>query len=200
VSWFQQVPARSLAILDELQVDPSQSVADVGAGASRLVDELVRRGFSDVTAVDVSATALDQARARLGTAGDAVRWVVHDVLTWAPRRTFGVWHDRAVLHFLTESDDVRRYLDVVNGAVDIGGLVILGTFADDGPTHCSGLPVSRYRPEELTAVFGSAYEHLGSWREEHRTPADVLQPFTWIALRRRPTKQAPDFCWFDTGS
>ncbi|MGD9529369.1 MAG: trans-aconitate 2-methyltransferase [Dehalococcoidia bacterium] len=186
VSWFQQVPTRTLDIFDELRVDPSRSVADVGAGASRLVDELVQRGFGDLTIVDVSASALAKARARVGTA-EGVQWVVHDVLTWTPRRTFDVWHDRAVFHFLTDPDDVQRYLDVVNGAVEVGGLVVMGTFAEDGPTHCSGLPVSRYRPEELRAVFGPAYEQLGSWREEHRTPAEVVQPFTWVAMRRRPT-------------
>jgi SAM-dependent methyltransferase len=186
VSWFQPVPTRSLAILDELQVGTSQSVADVGAGASHLVDELLARGFSDLTIVDVSTAALDKARARVGTQAAGVRWVVHDILTWSPRRAFDVWHDRAVFHFLTEPADVKRYLDVAAGAVAPGGLVVIGTFADDGPTHCSGLPVSRYRPEELSAIFGPRYEQLGSWREERRTPTDAVQPFTWVALRRSP--------------
>jgi SAM-dependent methyltransferase len=186
VSWFQEVPARSLAVLDELGVDPSRSVVDVGAGASRLVDELVGRGFGDVTVLDVSAAALDQARARLGDAATGVRWVVHDVLSWAPARTFEVWHDRAVFHFLTEADEIQRYLGVLNRAVSPDGLVLVATFAPDGPTHCSGLPVSRYGPEDLSAVFGvGVFEPLGSWREEHVTPADALQPFTWVAMRKR---------------
>lgn len=188
VSWFQPLPTRSLAILEQLRVGASQSVVDVGAGASHLVDELLAREFSDLTILDVSAAALDKARARVGANAAGVQWVVHDVLTWTPHRHFDVWHDRAVFHFLTEPGEVKLYLDVVGGAVGVGGLVVIGTFADDGPTHCSGLPVSRYRPEELSAVFGPAYEQLGSWREEHRTPADDVQPFTWVALRRRRTE------------
>lgn len=185
VSWFQEIPERSLAILDESGVDPFKSVVDIGAGASRLVDELLQRGFRDLTVVDISSTALELTRARVGPGGHGVRWVVCDVLNWAPDRTFDVWHDRAVFHFLTAREQIQRYLEVVNGVVDPGGMVVIGTFAHDGPTHCSGLPVSRYRAEELTEVFGSRYERMAAWREEHRTPGGALQPFTWVAMRHR---------------
>ncbi len=183
VSWFQEVPERSLAILDRLAVDTSRSIVDVGAGASRLVDELIQRGFGDITVLDVSGAGLDQARARLGDSGAEVRWTVHDVLTWHPGRTFEVWHDRAVFHFLTAAEDIERYLAVLDRATRPGALVLLGTFAEDGPTHCSGLPVSRYSATALAAAF-DGYELVQSWREEHRTPADAVQAFTWVALRR----------------
>jgi trans-aconitate methyltransferase len=183
VSWFQEIPARSLAILDELGVHASRSIADVGAGASRFVDELVRRGFGDITVLDVSVAGLEQARARLGDSGAEVTWTVHDVLTWDPHRTFDVWHDRAVFHFLTSREDTQRYLAKLARATAPGSLVLVGTFAEDGPTHCSGLPVSRYSPTTLAAVFAD-YELLQSWREEHRTPAAAVQAFTWVALRR----------------
>jgi SAM-dependent methyltransferase len=184
VSWFQPVPTQSLAILDELGVDPTCSVVDVGAGASRLVDELVARGFTDVTVLDVSATGLDQARTRLGDRAAGVEWVVHDLLSWAPSRTFDVWHDRAVFHFLTTAHEVQSYLGVLGDALGPRGLIGLGTFAADGPTHCSGLPVSRYTPDELGAVFGPGFDRLGAWREVHRTPTGAVQAFTWVALRR----------------
>jgi SAM-dependent methyltransferase len=184
VSWYQEVPIRSLAALDELGIDPRRSVVDVGAGASRLVDELVRRGFADVTVLDVSAAGLAQARKRLGEAGTEVSWVVGDVLTWAPMKNFDVWHDRAVFHFLTDPNDVQRYFQVLDRSLGSEGLVLIGTFATDGPTHCSGLPVSRYSPGALSDAFGEGYEHLVSWREEHRSPSNVVQPFTWVAMRR----------------
>jgi SAM-dependent methyltransferase len=190
VSWHQEIPAQSLAILDELGITRLRSVVDVGAGASRLVDELVGRGFSDVTVLDVSAAGLDQARARLGEAGAGVNWTVHDVLTWTPAKKFDVWHDRAVFHFLTTPHDVQRYLDVLDRATAPGALVLVGTFAEDGPTHCSGLPVSRYTPDTLDEVF-TGYELVKSWREEHRTPADAVQPFTWVAMRRRDVTPTP---------
>jgi SAM-dependent methyltransferase len=182
VSWFQEVPGYSLAILDELGVDASRSIVDVGAGASRLVDELVARGFGDITVLDISTVGLDQARARLGDRASAVSWTVHDILTWRPGRTFDIWHDRAVFHFLTTTEDIQRYLDVLARATAPGSLILMGTFADDGPTHCSGLPVSRYSPAGLATAF-EGYELIRSWREEHRTPTGALQPFTWAALR-----------------
>ncbi len=185
VSWFEEAARCSLTLLDELGVGPSDSVVDVGAGASRLVDDLLRCGFADLTLLDVSEAGLDRTRRRLAEAGSPVDWVVTDVLAWAPDRTFDVWHDRAVLHFVTDPADVRRYVALVGRAVRPGGLVVIGTFAETGPTHCSGLPVNRYSPARLAATFGPDFEVVTSRQEDHLTPRGDVQPFTWLAMRTR---------------
>jgi trans-aconitate methyltransferase len=183
VSWFQPVPAASLAVVDGLGVDRASPVIDVGGGASLLVDQLVARGFTDVTVLDVSAVGLDLARARLGAAAP-VEWIVADVLTWRPSKHYGLWHDRAVLHFLTDPADREAYLRTLRAAVPHGA-VVLATFAPDGPETCSGLAVARYDADELAALL-PGFEVVARRREIHVTPAGVEQPFTFVAARAAP--------------
>jgi 2-polyprenyl-3-methyl-5-hydroxy-6-metoxy-1,4-benzoquinol methylase len=182
VSWFEPTPATSLAIIDAIGVGSDTSVVDVGGGASLLVDHLVDRGFTDLTVLDLSSTALELAASRLH-AGPPVNWLKQDVLTWHPQRRYGLWHDRAVFHFLIDDRERRQYLDVMRQALEPNGLVILGTFAADGPEYCSGLPVARYAPGDLMATLGPGFELLDERYERHVTPADAVQPFTWIAAR-----------------
>lgn len=191
VSWYDPVAASSLAVLDAAGVQAPMSVVDVGAGASGLAGALLDRGITDVTAVDLADGALAVARRRLGAAGDRVCWVSADVLEWTPGRRFDVWHDRAVFHFLTTPDERRRYLSVLGAALNPGGRVVVGTFAADGPQRCSGLPTARYDPAGLVAALaasppGLRFEVLTERREEHRTPAGAVQPFTWVGLRHAP--------------
>ena len=184
VSWFQAEPSVSRRLV-ETAVGTHGSVVDVGAGASRLVDLLLDDGFSDLTVLDVSARALAVVRQRLGQRSSEVTWVRGDVLDWHPGRSFDVWHDRAVFHFLTEPEDRSRYVELVQRVVHPGGTVILATFAPDGPTHCSGLPVSRSDAVGLATVFGEAFALGHAEREEHLTPSGAVQPFTWAVLHRR---------------
>lgn len=195
VSWFETAPTQSLVLFDLLGVTPECSVLDVGAGASRLVDALLARGFTDLTVLDVSAEGLELTRERLGRAGRGVQWVVADILTWQPERHYDTWHDRAVFHFLTEPADRGRYLGTLRTALASGGTVVLATFAEDGPRRCSGLPVSRYSAAELTTVLGTDFTPVASERVEHRTPSGVVQPFTWVAGRfGQPPTGPPRHC------
>jgi hypothetical protein len=185
VSWFEAEPTFSLELLDRLGVALTDPVVDIGAGASRLVDALLGRGFSDVTVLDVSDVGLAKARRRLGERAEQVRWVVADLLSWRPVQRYQVWHDRAVFHFLTDPADQARYREVFDAALEPGAEVVIGTFAADGPDRCSGLPTCRYSPEQLSAVLGASIEPVCSRRELHRTPSDAVQPFTWLAARHR---------------
>jgi 2-polyprenyl-3-methyl-5-hydroxy-6-metoxy-1,4-benzoquinol methylase len=183
VSWFQSEPEESLRHITSV-ASPESSVVDVGAGASVLVDRLLDLGFHDLTVVDISSQALDVVRDRLGDKAVDVTFTCSDVLHWLPRRTFGVWHDRAVFHFLTRDEDRDRYVASAASSIEEGGHLVLSTFAPDGPTHCSGLEVARYDVAGLCEVFGPAFTLVSSDREEHRTPWDAVQPFTWVVLRR----------------
>jgi hypothetical protein len=149
-----------------------------------LVDRLVGEGFTDLTILDVSERALDEVQRRLGDKASSVKFLCRDVLTWGPSRLYDVWHDRAVFHFLTDPADRDKYVAISSEAVPVGGVVVLGAFAQDGPTRCSGLPVSRYSPQDLEAVFAPSFSLVHQEREEHVTPGGVVQPFTWVVLRR----------------
>lgn len=182
VSWFEAEPKLSLELIGVLGISSDTAVVDVGGGASYLADRLVSRGFRDVTVLDVSEEALVEGRRRIGTEA-AVSWLHDDVLTWHPRRRYGLWHDRAVFHFLTDPRDRKRYLDCLSAAIEPGGGVIVATFAEDGPEYCSGLPVSRYSATELSLTVGAWLEPVEVRRELHTTPWGTTQPFTWLAAR-----------------
>jgi trans-aconitate methyltransferase len=184
VSWYQEHPDVSLELIDRCGLRPTAALVDVGGGAGTLVDALLAAGWSDLTVLDISATALDVARTRVGL-DPRVTWLEHDLLTWQPVRRYDVWHDRAVFHFLVDDADRRRYKRVLAAGLAPTGTVIVGTFASDGPTHCSGLPVARYDPAALAEALGGPWEVMATRREEHRTPRGAVQPFSWVAMRRR---------------
>ena len=180
VSWYQVHAKRSLDLIQRVSPPADGAIIDVGGGASTLIDDLLDAGYHDLTVLDLSAAALAIARRRLGTRADTVRWVEADVLDASlPKTGYSVWHDRAAFHFLTAPADRARYVAQVRRAVRPGGFVLVATFADDGPTRCSGLEVARYTPEALHAEFGAPFQLMASEREEHVTPAGIRQAFIY---------------------
>lgn len=184
VSWYQPHAEQSLALIRGTGAPRSASVIDVGGGASTLVDDLLAEGYGALTVLDLSAAALAAARLRLGPRAAAVTWCVGDVTRVAlPGQAYDVWHDRAVFHFLTGEAERRAYVAQVQRAVKPLGHVIVATFAEDGPTQCSGLPVMRYSPEALHAQFGASFALLRQEREAHRTPTGTVQKFIYCYCR-----------------
>ena len=181
-SWTEPVPTDSLSIIDPIGLDPSAAVIEIGGGASYLVDNLLSRGFTDVTLLDLSPEALSQSRARNG---DAVTYVAADITDWRPSRTYELWHDRAVFHFLVGKDQQEAYMRAVLAATEAGSHVVVATFAPEGPETCSGLPVQRWSAQDLAARFGAHFTMTSHVRSEHTTPWGSVQPFTFVHLVRR---------------
>lgn len=185
VSWFQEHAALSLRLIREAGIASSASIIDVGGGASTLVDDLWANGYQHLTVLDLSGSALAAARIRLGSKAGRVEWVEGDILQAdLPNHGYDVWHDRAVFHFLTGEAERHAYVSRVLQAVKPGGLVIVATFAEDGPTRCSGLPVMRYSPGELHSEFGDPFVLLGHERESHHTPGGNEQKFVYCFCRK----------------
>lgn len=184
-SWYQAEPRPSLRALDEAGATPADSVIDIGGGASRLVDALLDRGHTDITVLDISSIGVGTARQRLGEAARSVSWIIADLLSWTPSRTWAIWHDRATLHFFTDPVERARYVDLLNAATEVGSIAVLATFAPDGPDHCSGLPVTRHDAADLAELLGGGWQQLAADRQQHTTPAGVVQPFTWTTFRRK---------------
>ncbi len=180
VSWYQTCPTVSIELVDWLGVPAEACIVDVGGGASSFAATMSDRGHADVTVLDLSGVALATAAA---ASPHTVSRLEQDVLTWEPERRYDLWHDRAVFHFLTDPDDRAQYRQVLHAATHPGSTVIVATFAADGPTTCSGLPVCRYGPEDLAATLGDDLTLLTARREDHPTPAAATQAFTWIAAR-----------------
>lgn len=183
-SWFEASPSSSLKAIDRLGSDRSRSVVDVGGGASSLADALLGLGWRDITILDIADTALAASRERLGPEAAAVNWQVADIRRWAPGRTFDIWHDRAVFHFLTDPGDRAGYKKALEAGTRSGSHVIIATFAVDGPEKCSGLPVRRYDAQSLAAELGPGFLPVENWRETHVTPWGAPQAFQWALFVR----------------
>lgn len=184
MSWFQEEAQPSLDLVAAAAGTPDRAVIDVGGGASRLADQLLARGFSDLTVLDLSEAALAVARDRLGDRARQVHWLAEDATRWTPARTFHVWHDRAAFHFLVTADDRAAYLACLRDAVPPGGHAVIGTFAADGPDQCSGLPVRRYDAGLLAETFGDGFQLTHARRHMHLTPGGRPQPFQFCVFRR----------------
>jgi SAM-dependent methyltransferase len=183
LSWYEARPSRSCALIAATGAGPSAPILDVGGGASLLADALLDAGYTDVTVLDVSASALERVRDRLGDRAVSVRLVEGDVTDFVPDRPYSVWHDRAVFHFLTDPAERRRYRSALVRALPAGGHAILATFAPSGPPQCSGLEVVRYSPAALAAELGTGFELIESLSQTHVTPGGREQPFVYCRFR-----------------
>ena len=186
VSWFSPRLGISLRLLEQAGLDAQSHVIDIGGGASTLVDDLLDRGIAHVSVLDLSAAALRVAQQRLGDRANRVEWFVADIAKAdLPRAAFDIWHDRAVLHFLTGKAAADAYVRLASTALRPGGYAVIGGFASDGPDTCSGLPVARRDAADIAALFGADFELVDQAREVHTTPSGSVQPFAYALLRRR---------------
>lgn len=186
VSWYRPHLETSLALLEKAGLRRTTRLIDIGGGASTLVDDLLAQELAEVTVLDLSPSALAVARDRLGDRGARVRWLAENLLDvdFEPG-AYDLWHDRAVLHFLTEADDAARYAAQAARAIVSGGHAVIGGFAPEGPERCSGLPVARRSARDIAALLGSAFSLLDARDEIHLTPAGNTQAFAWALLQRR---------------
>ncbi len=192
VSWYRPHLGTSLALIERATPDRAAAVLDVGGGASTLVDDLIARGYRNLSVLDISAAALQLARERLGAAADAVTWLAIDLLDapLAPAR-YDLWHDRAVFHFLTDAGQRARYVQQLIHALKPGGHALLATFGPQGPLKCSGLDTVRYDAAGLAGELGVGFTLLDSTLESHATPFGTTQQFLYALFRREPGAAAP---------
>jgi SAM-dependent methyltransferase len=184
VSWFRPHLERSLAFLEAAKVGLDARVIDVGGGASTLVDDLLERGYNNVTVLDLSQAALDAARARLGERAARVQWLCADVTDAPlPEAAYDFWHDRAVFHFLRDPAARARYVDAVRRSLEPGGHIVVATFGPHGPEKCSGLEVMRFSAEALHDEFGSDFAREADATEMHTTPWGTEQEFVYCYCR-----------------
>jgi len=184
VSWYRAHLETSLALIERAAVALSASIIDIGGGESTFVDDLLLRGCKNLTVLDVSQTAIEVTRKRLGSAAEQVRWLVGDIfeIELEPH-AYDLWHDRAVFHFLTTAERRLAYVRQVTRAVKPGGHVIVSTFGPEGPTKCSGLEVMRYDAESLHGEFGGRFRLVESSKELHQTPFGTAQQFLYCYCR-----------------
>jgi ubiquinone/menaquinone biosynthesis C-methylase UbiE len=187
-SWYQEKPQTSLDLIAEVNLNKDSMIIDIGAGDSRLVDNLLDIGYRNITVLDVSSKALEKTKKRLGNKADFVKWIVSDLREFETDDRYDLWHDRAVLHFLTSKKDISRYVELVRKFLKPKGYLIISTFSVKGPKKCSGLDVKQYSEDSMKKLF-SGFEHVKSFEEEHKTPFETSQSFIYNIFRKRGDKK-----------
>lgn len=184
VSWYQEYPKISIELI--LPTNPSKDakIIDVGGGDSNLAETLLDLGFKNITVLDISANALERAKKRLGDKSSMITWIESDILEFENDNRYDIWHDRALLHFLTSEENLKNYVKLVKQHVMQGGYLIISTFSTKGPIKCSGLDTRQYSEESIKELFSNEFEHIKSFEEEHVTPRGMGQIFTWNIFRK----------------
>ncbi len=187
VSWYQPTPATSLEFFEHLKIPTSAKIIDIGGGDSLLVDNLLDRGYEDITVLDISESALERAKLRLGDRAASVKWIVADAAAFTPTEQYDFWHDRAAFHFLTQEEEIENYLKIVQQCVKPAGILVIGTFSEQGPKKCSGIEIKQYSETSMTDRLKKFCEKIKCISVEHKTPFDTIQQFIFCSFRKLQT-------------
>jgi len=187
VSWFQPTPETSLSFLKQFNIPTTAKIIDIGGGDSFLVDNLLDLGYQDITVLDISAAALDKAKQRLGDRADKIKWIVADAATFRPTEKYDFWHDRAAFHFLTQEQEIENYLDTVQKSIQQTGVLVIGTFSEQGPKKCSGIEIKQYSETTMTDRLTRFFEKIKCITVDHKTPLDTIQNFIFCSFRKLKT-------------
>ena len=182
VSWFEETPFDSLKLINKFSKNNSVNIIDIGCGKSFLADNLLNLKYRNISLVDISLNALNEVKNRLKD--ESINFIETDILNFKSKKTYDIWHDRAVFHFITKKENVEKYISLCNKHINNNGILIIGTFAEDGPIKCSGLEIKRYAIKNLRDIFRENFEYVEGFKKSHRTPFDTLQNFTFCVFRK----------------
>jgi 2-polyprenyl-3-methyl-5-hydroxy-6-metoxy-1,4-benzoquinol methylase len=185
VSWYQKSPTASLEIISKMRVPKDAGIIDIGGGDSYLVDSLLDLGYTNITALDISATAIERLKNRLGAKSSEVTFIVSDILDFQPTQTYDLWHDRASFHFQTDAEQIEKYAQIVAKATSDNAHLIVGTFSENGPMKCSGLDITQYNEAKMQTVFENSFDLIDSFMEDHATPFATNQNFIFCSFKKR---------------
>ena len=185
VSWFQPYPKTSIEFLELFNLPLDSNIIDIGGGDSHLADVLIEKGYMNIYVLDISANALEKAKARLGSNAEKVNWIVSDIADFVPPVRFDFWHDRAAFHFLTTEETIGKYVSIAQNNIRKGGYLVLGTFSENGPKKCSGLEIKQYTETSMSYHFENGFERIKCVTEEHQTPFNTTQNFLFCSFKRK---------------
>ncbi len=187
VSWYQPTPTTSLDFLKQFNISTTAKIIDIGGGDSFLVDHLLDLGYTDLTVLDISAASLDRAKQRLGDRATKVKWIVADAATFKPTEQYDFWHDRAAFHFLTQEQEIANYIDTIQKSIKPTGVLVIGTFSEQGPKKCSGIEIKQYSETTMTDRLKKFFEKVKCITVDHKTPFDTIQNFIFCSFKKLAT-------------
>lgn len=182
VSWYQKIPSESLQLIKKYSISNSDKIIDIGCGKSFLADNLLELNYTNISLVDISSNALKEVKERLQN--KSLNFIETDILNFNSNDKYDIWHDRAVFHFITDREGIKKYISLCNEYINKKGILIIGTFAEDGPLKCSGLEIKRYSVDQISGLFKETFELVESFKMLHKTPFDTEQSFSFCVLRK----------------
>lgn len=185
VSWFQPTPETSLDIFRQFNVSKTAKVIDIGGGDGFLVDHLLEMGYQDISVLDISANAIERAKQRLGEKAKNVKWIVADATNFEPTEKYDYWHDRAAFHFLTDQHDISKYIEIAEKNLNANGVLVIGTFSEQGPKKCSGIEITQYSETTMTDLLKNSFEKIKCINVDHKTPSETIQNFVFCSFIKR---------------
>lgn len=183
-SWYQPVPTTSLDFLKQFNISKKARVIDVGGGDSFLVDNLLDLGYTNITVLDISEAALERTKRRLGDKANEVKWIVADAATFIPTDEYDFWHDRAAFHFLTEDKEINNYIDTIRKNISPAGVLVIGTFSEQGPEMCSGIKIKQYSETTMTEKLKKFFAKVRCIAVDHQTPFNTIQHFIFCSFKK----------------
>jgi ubiquinone/menaquinone biosynthesis C-methylase UbiE len=183
VSWYQPNPETSLNFIHEFNVPKKAKIIDVGGGDSFLVDHLLMEGYTDITVLDISAAALERAKLRLGKKAQLVKWIVADASKFTPTEHYDFWHDRAAFHFLNSDSEIDAYLNSVHDGLSKNGILVMGTFSENGPEKCSGIKIKQYSENSMVERLNHFFNKIKCINIDHITPSNTIQNFIFCSFK-----------------
>jgi len=184
VSWFQPTPETSLDFLKQFNISLNAKIIDVGGGDSFLVDHLLELGYTDITVLDISEAAIKRAKERLGEKANAIKWIIEDAAKFRPTELYDFWHDRAAFHFLTDETEISNYLETAQHFINSNGVLVIGTFSEQGPTKCSGIEIKQYSENTMTERLKKYFDKVKCITVDHKTPSQTIQNFVFCSFKK----------------
>ena len=183
VSWYQAVPKTSIDFLKTSKIPKTAKIIDIGGGESQFVNYLLAKGYKNITVLDISANAIEKKKAELGKKANKINWIVCDIVDFQPTEKYDFWHDRATFHFLTQENEIEKYLQTIKNNVNTNGILVVGTFSENGPTKCSGLEIKQYSEVALSEKISTFFNKIKCITTEHLTPFSTIQNFIFCSFQ-----------------
>jgi ubiquinone/menaquinone biosynthesis C-methylase UbiE len=187
VSWYETKPVISLQFFQEYNISKTAAIIDIGGGDSFFVDNLLELGYENITVLDIAETALNRAKARLAGKAEKVKWIVADAASFSPTEQYDFWHDRAAFHFLTNENEIENYVATVTQCITATGILVIGTFSEDGPKKCSGIEIKQYNEASMTERLKKYFNKIKCVTVDHLTPFNTLQNFIFCSFKKLDT-------------
>ena len=184
VSWFQEVPKISLDLIASIEIDRKDKIIDIGSGKSYLIDNLLKKSYTNISILDISKNALDEVKQRTKSEINYGNFYCSNILKLNTDTKFKLWHDRAVFHFLTKKNKINNYIKICENHIDINGFLIIGTFSEKGPLKCSGLEITRYSVNEIEKLFSNKFSLIHKLNTDHLTPFNTIQNFNFCVFKK----------------